>query len=63
MNDKTIVSTRRGIELLLFPLLYNVYEVINMKRILVIYATYGSGHKAIANYIKDYFLDHLSLSI
>jgi processive 1,2-diacylglycerol beta-glucosyltransferase len=27
-----------------------------MKKILVIYATYGSGHKAIANYIKDYYL-------
>lgn len=25
------------------------------KRILIIYATYGSGHKAIANYIKNYF--------
>ena len=25
------------------------------KRILIIYATYGSGHKAIANYIKKYF--------
>ena len=28
-----------------------------MKKILVIYATYGSGHKAIANYIKDYYLN------
>ena len=27
-----------------------------MKKILVIYATYGSGHKAIANYVKDYYL-------
>ena len=26
------------------------------KKILIIYATYGSGHKAIANYIKDYFI-------
>ena len=26
-----------------------------MKRLLIIYATYGSGHKAIANYINDYF--------
>ena len=25
------------------------------KRILIPYATYGSGHKAIANYIKKYF--------
>ena len=25
------------------------------KKILIIYATYGSGHKAIANYIDDYF--------
>lgn len=25
------------------------------KRILILYATYGSGHKAIANYIKKYF--------
>ena len=26
-----------------------------MKKILVIYGTYGSGHKAIANYIKEYY--------
>ena len=28
-----------------------------MKKILIIYATYGSGHKAIAKYIKDYYLN------
>lgn len=27
------------------------------KKILIIYATYGSGHKAIANYIKEYFIN------
>jgi processive 1,2-diacylglycerol beta-glucosyltransferase len=27
------------------------------KRLLIIYATYGTGHKAIANYIDDYFKD------
>lgn len=27
------------------------------KRILIVYATYGSGHKAIAKYINNYFLD------
>ena len=35
-----------------------------MKRVLVIYATYGSGHKAIAKYIKDYFMskdEHLEV--
>ena len=26
-----------------------------MKKLLIIYATYGSGHKSIANYINDYF--------
>ena len=25
------------------------------KKILIMYATYGTGHKAIANYVKDYF--------
>jgi len=43
--------------LFLLKMLYNLIEVtIKMKkRILIIYATYGSGHKAIANYIKKYF--------
>lgn len=27
------------------------------KKILIVYATYGSGHKAIAKYINNYFLD------
>ena len=27
------------------------------KKLLIIYATYGSGHKAIANYIDDYFIN------
>ena len=27
------------------------------KRILIVYATYGSGHKAIAKYINNYFLN------
>ena len=25
------------------------------KRILIVYATYGSGHLAVAKYIEDYF--------
>ena len=29
-----------------------------MKKILIVYATYGSGHKAIAKYINNYFTDH-----
>ena len=29
-----------------------------MKKILIIYATYGSGHKAIAKYINEYFYHH-----
>ena len=28
------------------------------KKILIPYATYGTGHKAIANYIKNYFEDN-----
>ena len=28
-----------------------------MKKILIVYATYGSGHKAIAKYINNYFLE------
>ena len=28
-----------------------------MKKVLIIYATYGSGHKAIAKYINNYFYD------
>ena len=27
----------------------------NKKKILILYATYGTGHKAIATYVKDYF--------
>ncbi len=27
------------------------------KRLLILYATYGSGHKAIANYVDDYFIN------
>ena len=28
---------------------------VNKKKILILYATYGTGHKAIATYVKDYF--------
>ena len=30
----------------------------NKKRVLITYATYGSGHKSVANYVYDYFLTH-----
>ncbi|MBQ8892068.1 MAG: glycosyltransferase [Bacilli bacterium] len=29
-----------------------------MKKILITYASYGSGHKSVANYVKDYFEEH-----
>ena len=29
-----------------------------MKKLLITYASYGSGHKSVANYVKDYFEEH-----
>lgn len=29
-----------------------------MKKLLIIYASYGSGHKSVANYLKEYFKEH-----
>ena len=28
------------------------------KKVLITYATYGSGHKTVANYIYEYFVKH-----
>ena len=30
----------------------------NKKKVLITYATYGSGHKSVASYIYDYFIKH-----
>ena len=30
----------------------------NMKRLLITYASYGSGHKSVAEYVEDYFKEH-----
>jgi len=34
-----------------------------MKKVLIMYATYGMGHKKIAEYIKDYFKEHSDFEI
>ena len=33
------------------------------KKILITYATYGSGHKTVANYIYDYFIKHSNYEV
>jgi hypothetical protein len=32
-------------------------------RVLITYATYGSGHKTVANYIYDYLVKHTNYEI
>ena len=29
-----------------------------MKKLLITYASFGSGHKSVAEYVKDYFEEH-----